>query len=91
VTLAAMLADDDTDKGSPVGLLVVLALCIAVYLLFRSMNRHMRNLPSTFDPPPVDSPAASDLSAAASYSPAADEPSPVVLTPGLDDDGAPSP
>ena len=65
-----VLADNDTDKGSPIGLFVVLLLVVAVYFLYRSMNRHMRNLPESFDPPvgeakasnqaPVGQPAASN-------------------------------
>jgi hypothetical protein len=46
---ALLLADSDVGKGSPIGLLVVLALVIAVYFLYRSMNRHLRNVPGKFD------------------------------------------
>lgn len=45
---AAPLADSDAGKGSPVGFFVVLVLLIAVYFLYRSMSRHIRNLPSSF-------------------------------------------
>jgi type II secretory pathway component PulC len=44
-----LLADSDTGKGSPIGLLVVLLLIVAVYFLYRSMNRHLRNVPGRFD------------------------------------------
>lgn len=47
-----LLADDDTDKASPIGLFLVLILCIAVYFLYRSMSRHLRKVPSSFDPLP---------------------------------------
>jgi hypothetical protein len=56
-----VLADSDAGKGSPIGLLVVLLLIVAVYFLYRSMNRHLRKLPSHFDqqpPSPVDRPPA---------------------------------
>jgi hypothetical protein len=41
------------------GFLVVLALCIAVVFLFRSMSKHLRKVPPTFEhddatPPPPD-------------------------------------
>jgi hypothetical protein len=39
-----VLADSDTGKGSPIGLLVMLVLVVAVYFLYRSMNRHLRNV-----------------------------------------------
>lgn len=45
------LADSDVGKGSPIGLLVVLLLAVAVYFLYRSMNRHLRNVPGRFDQP----------------------------------------
>lgn len=46
-----VLADSDVGKGSPIGLLVVLLLVVAVYFLYRSMNRHLRNVPGRFDQP----------------------------------------
>jgi hypothetical protein len=53
----AMLAEDgphnsgpDFGKASPFGLLLVVLLLISVVLLVRSMNRHLRKLPETFDP-----------------------------------------
>lgn len=51
---AQLLADADSDdkgRGSPVGLFVVLILCIAVYFLWKSLNRHIRKVPPSFDPP----------------------------------------
>ena len=48
---SAVLADSDVGKGSPIGLLVVLLLIVAVYFLYRSMNRHLRKVPPEFDPP----------------------------------------
>jgi len=47
------LADSDTGKGSPIGFFVVLVLLIAVYFLYRSMNRHLKRVPSSFEPPPA--------------------------------------
>jgi len=49
MTAAILLADSDTGKGSPIGLLVVLLLVIAVYFLWRSMNRHLKKVQ-----PPAD-------------------------------------
>jgi hypothetical protein len=59
VLLAAIdvLADDaprnsgpDFGKASPFGLLVVVLLLISTMFLVRSMNRHLRKLPESFDP-----------------------------------------
>jgi hypothetical protein len=47
------LADSDAGKGSPIGFFVVLLLLIAVYFLYRSMNRHLKRVPDSFEPPPV--------------------------------------
>jgi hypothetical protein len=33
---------------------VVLALSVTCYFLFRSMTRHLRKVPASFDPPPPD-------------------------------------
>jgi hypothetical protein len=38
------------------GFLVVLALVIAAVFLFRSMLKHMRKVPASFDDPPPDDP-----------------------------------
>ena len=53
----SLLADDgphnsgpDFGKASPLGLLVVVLLLIAVVFLVRSMNRHLKKLPDSFDP-----------------------------------------
>jgi hypothetical protein len=48
-----VLADTDKGKGSTIGLFVVLALLVAVYFLYKSMTRHLRGLPESFDPPPA--------------------------------------
>lgn len=51
ITGAQVLAagTDDKDRASPIGLFVVLALCVAVYFLWKSMNRHLKKLPESFD------------------------------------------
>jgi hypothetical protein len=37
-----------------IGFLVVMALVVAAVFLFRSMNRHLRKVPPTFDAPVDD-------------------------------------
>jgi hypothetical protein len=37
--------------SSPVGLVVTLLLFIALIVLIRSMNKHLRKVPASFDPP----------------------------------------
>jgi hypothetical protein len=55
----AVLADGDNAFGAGfIAFVVVMALCLACYFLFRSMNRHLKGLPTTFPAPP--SPPAED-------------------------------
>lgn len=43
-----VLADGGLGAGLT-GFLVVLVLCIAAFFLFRSMSKHLRKVPPTFD------------------------------------------
>jgi hypothetical protein len=53
---------EDVGKAGPLGLLLILLLLIAVALLVRSMSKHLKKLPASFDPadrpPPVPDTAA---------------------------------
>ncbi|MFL6140746.1 MAG: hypothetical protein ACJ72N_02605 [Labedaea sp.] len=42
---------EDFGKSSPVGFLVLILFFIAVAFLIRSMNKHLKRVPATFDPP----------------------------------------
>ncbi|VEG57382.1 Uncharacterised protein [Mycolicibacterium aurum] len=48
----------DFGKASPFGLIIVILLLIAVFLLVWSMNKHLRKLPKSFDT--EDAPAVTD-------------------------------
>ena len=57
IVLAAttVLASGDSDFGAGfIAFMIVLALCVASFFLFRSMNRHLRKVPDTFEPDPRD-------------------------------------
>jgi hypothetical protein len=43
-------------KASPVGLVVVVLLFLAMIVLIRSMNKHLRRVPASFDEPAATSP-----------------------------------
>ena len=45
----AVLAAGESNKAGPLGLLVVLLLGIAVYFLGKSMVRHLKKVPPSFD------------------------------------------
>ena len=42
---------EDFGKSSPVGLVLIVLLFLAAVLLVRSMTRHLKRLPESFDPP----------------------------------------
>ncbi|HKS44668.1 MAG TPA: hypothetical protein VJT49_06045 [Amycolatopsis sp.] len=42
---------EDFGKSSPVGFLLLLLFLIAVALLVRSMTKHLKRVPASFDPP----------------------------------------
>jgi hypothetical protein len=46
-------------KSGPIGLAVILLLCVAVYFLFKSMSKHLRKVRDEFptdEPPPSAAP-----------------------------------
>ena len=54
LTIGLLLAEEtnrgpDYGKASPIGLLVVVLLLIGLFLLLRSMNRHLKRVPESFD------------------------------------------
>jgi Na+-transporting methylmalonyl-CoA/oxaloacetate decarboxylase gamma subunit len=57
---------EDFGKSSPVGLLVLLLFFIAVAFLVRSMTKHLKRVPASFDEPEeAEEPAEADADDAA--------------------------
>ena len=50
---------EEFGKASPIGLVVILLLLIATVFLVRSMTKHLRRVPASFDPPEAEQPAPS--------------------------------
>ncbi len=48
---AVLAAPDRAAPTGPLGLFIIVLLGIATVLLIRSMNKHLRRIPPTFDPP----------------------------------------
>ncbi len=48
---------EDFGKSSPVGLIVLIVFFIAVFFLIRSMNKHLKRVPASFDKPDAEPPA----------------------------------
>jgi hypothetical protein len=67
---------DEFGKASPVGLVVLVVLFLATILLVRSMNKHLRKVPASFDATASDD-AATDASPEGPVAP----PSDVAVTP----------
>jgi hypothetical protein len=55
VVVAAEQMPEDVGKAGPLGLLLTVLLAIAIVLLVRSMSRHLKRIPASFDAP--DEPA----------------------------------
>jgi hypothetical protein len=51
---------EDFGKSSPVGFLVLILFFIAVAFLIRSMTKHLKRVPASFDPPAEDEAATPD-------------------------------
>ena len=52
---------EEFGKASPVGLVVLIVFFVAVFFLVRSMNKHLRRVPESFDDP---APTSADPAAA---------------------------
>jgi hypothetical protein len=44
VLATTLLADGENKKSGPIGLAVILLLCVACYFLFKSMSKHLRRV-----------------------------------------------
>ena len=49
--MAAQQMPEDVGKSGPLGLLLTVLLAIAVVLLVKSMTRHLKRIPRSFDEP----------------------------------------
>jgi hypothetical protein len=48
--------------AGPTGLLIIVLMVIGTVLLIRNMNKRLRRLPESFDPPKPDSPTSGPAS-----------------------------
>jgi hypothetical protein len=44
---------EDVGKAGPIGLLIIVLLLIVTAFLVKSMGRHLKRVPASFDPPEV--------------------------------------
>ncbi|MEA5358562.1 hypothetical protein VA596_03360 [Amycolatopsis sp., V23-08] len=51
---------EDFGKSSPVGFLVLILFLIAVAFLVRSMTKHLKRVPASFDEPAAEEPAPAE-------------------------------
>ncbi|QRY63339.1 hypothetical protein JVX90_03650 [Gordonia sp. PDNC005] len=89
---AAVVAADQEPRGpefgkaSPLGLLIIVLLLVATFLLIRSMNRQLRKLPESFD---TEHPEADQKFDEGTDAAAADEAAPAEGAPDPSDAGPP--
>jgi hypothetical protein len=57
VAAAAASCTGECQKSGPLGLVVILVLCVACYFLFKSMSRHLRRVREDFPADAGDPPA----------------------------------
>jgi Na+-transporting methylmalonyl-CoA/oxaloacetate decarboxylase gamma subunit len=65
---------EDFGKSSPVGFLVLILFLIAVALLVRSMTKHLKRVPASFDEEPAEEKAAEDNAETGEKDEAAEKP-----------------
>jgi hypothetical protein len=53
VLATTLLSGGENKKSGPIGLAVILVLCVACYFLFKSMSKHLRKVREEF---PTDAP-----------------------------------
>ncbi len=71
MTIALELAKSgEAVKAGPIGLAVILLLCIVCYFLFKSMSKHMRRVREEFPTTPADDTRAAGEVAAPPVDPA---------------------
>lgn len=66
-------------EAAPIGLLVIVLMCVAVYFLVKSLNRNLKKVPDSFDGVPVSVGASSEVApdeAGIPTDPAGSDPSP---------------
>ncbi|MFJ8963604.1 hypothetical protein ACIRG5_29870 [Lentzea sp. NPDC102401] len=59
---------EDFGKSSPVGLVLLIVFFIAVFFLVKSMNKHIKGLPASFDEPAEGAAPAAEPSESADES-----------------------
>ena len=52
---------EDFGKSSPLGLLILVLFFIAVFFLVKSMSKHLKKLPASFDEPEAKPEAKADV------------------------------
>ena len=66
VAVSLLAVSGEAKKSGPIGLAVILVLCVVCYFLFKSMSRHMRKVREEFpadETPPADAPAGAPAEA----------------------------
>ncbi|WP_369136712.1 hypothetical protein [Modestobacter versicolor] len=87
---------EDVGKAGPLGLLLIVLLLIAVIVLGRSMGRHLKKVPMSFDPADQVPDTPAELVTTPARDPGEElldtlRRAPLAIEPPRDDDGRPGP
>ena len=88
MTMLQLAKTSEGSKSGPLGLVLILVLCVACYFLFKSMSKHLRKVREEF---PTELPPPPGTAAAASAEPVSEEPVPDAAAPLEQHEDAPPP
>ena len=85
--------DDESKKSGPIGIVVIIVLCVACYFLFKSLSKHLRKVREGEVPVSAVAPNTDTVAAAGETADAEKTDAEVVSVPDLvtDEESAPPP
>jgi len=88
MTMLQLAKTSEGSKSGPLGLVLILVLCVACYFLFKSMSKHLRKVREEF---PTELPSPPGTGTAAPADPVSDESAPDAAAPLEQHEDAPPP
>ena len=88
MTVLHLAKTSEASKSGPLGLVLILVLCVACYFLFKSMSKHLRKVREEF---PTELPPPPGTRTAAPAEADSDQPVPEVAAPLEQHEDAPPP